>query len=115
MRFYLDEDLSPRVAEALRGRGFDAVSAHETGQARASDHEQLKFASSQRRCLVTKNREDFVRLSHAATENDEPHAGIIICPPSVTGAEIGFIAQQLIGIAHRYPGGLGDYDVIYLR
>lgn len=115
MKFYLDEDLSPRIAAALRRQGIDAVSTHEPGKARTSDHQQLRFAATERRCLVTRNREDFVRLSREAFENDEPHAGIIICPRSVTGAEIGVITQRLMRIAQRYPEGLGDYDVIYLR
>jgi hypothetical protein len=30
VNFYLDEDISPKVAEILRKRGIDAVSAHES-------------------------------------------------------------------------------------
>lgn len=37
MRFYLNEDLSPKVAELARDRGVDAVSVHEIGAAGLSD------------------------------------------------------------------------------
>jgi hypothetical protein len=42
------------------------------------------------------------------------HAGIILCPPSVRGDEIGMSAAALFRIARRYPGGLGSYDVTFL-
>jgi len=32
VKFYLDADLSPRIAEVLRRRGFDAISALEKGR-----------------------------------------------------------------------------------
>ena len=114
MRFYADEDLSPRIAEALRRHSIDAVSAHEVGNVEVSDKEQLAFAAAHRRCFVTRNGEDFIRLAREAIGNNKPHAGIAICPPSSTGAEIGPIARALIRIAERYPRGLGEYDVVYL-
>jgi predicted nuclease of predicted toxin-antitoxin system len=40
MKFRLDEDISPRVAEIPRKRGVDAVSAHDIGKAEASDEDQ---------------------------------------------------------------------------
>ncbi|MBI3966692.1 MAG: DUF5615 family PIN-like protein [Chloroflexi bacterium] len=61
LAFLLDEDLSFRVAEGLRQRGVDAVSVHEIGRAnrRIPDEEQLTYATTQGRAIVTYNRADF--------------------------------------------------------
>ena len=48
MKFYTDEDISPKVAEILRKRGIDAVSAHDIGMAGASDEDQLAEAVSRK-------------------------------------------------------------------
>ena len=37
MKFYLDEDLSPKIADMLRKDGVDCISAHETEMMQASD------------------------------------------------------------------------------
>ena len=58
VKFYLDEDLSPRIAEILRKTGLDAVSAHEIEMREASDQKQLEFAAHDKRCLVTRNRNE---------------------------------------------------------
>ena len=83
MKFYLDEDLTPVVAVALRRRGGDAVSAHGVGQIGLSDADQLAFAASQGRCLVSANAGDFRRLGDGAIEQSRPHAGIVLCPPRI--------------------------------
>jgi predicted nuclease of predicted toxin-antitoxin system len=114
VKLYLDEDLSPAVAETLRRRGVDALAAGEAGNHGRDDAAQLATAARARRCLVTRNRDDFVRLSREAIRDGAAHAGIILCPPSVRGDEIGMIAAVLFRIARRYPGGLGSYDVIFL-
>ena len=114
MKFYLDEDLTPIIAVALRKRRVDAVSAHELGQIGLSDAEQLSFAAGQGRCLVSANARDFRRLGRDAIEQGRPHAGIVLCPPRIHGLDVGAIVKALAEIAERYPAGLGEYDVLYL-
>jgi len=45
MKFYLDEDLSQKIAERLRAQGIDAVSTHEAQAEGFSDAQQLEKAS----------------------------------------------------------------------
>lgn len=114
MKFYLDEDLPPDIAELLRKQGVDAVSAHEAGNAQRPDQEQLAFAAQEERAIVTRDARHFIVLSQEAIRRQTPHAGIIICPPSMRESEISAIADALIRVATRYPEGLGEYDVVYL-
>lgn len=63
MKLYLDEDLSPRLAAALRKRGHDVVSSHEVGNNGLPDEAQLDYAAIQGRHLVTYNRRDYLVLA----------------------------------------------------
>lgn len=114
MKFYLDEDLAPKIAVALRKKGVDAISAHEAGNIQLSDPEQLAYAGREGRCLVTRNARHFLVLAQDAIQCQAPHAGILLCSPRFTGAEIRIIIGQLSRVARRYPNGLGSYDIFYL-
>jgi predicted nuclease of predicted toxin-antitoxin system len=114
VKFYLDEDLAPAIAVALRKQGVDALSAHEVGRIGLGDAEQLAFASNQRRCLVSANARDFARLGRDAIGQGRRHAGIVLCPPRIHTQNVGIVVKALQGIAKRYPAGLGEYDVVYL-
>jgi predicted nuclease of predicted toxin-antitoxin system len=114
VKFYLDEDLAPQVAERLRKMGLDAVSALEVGNAELTDRDQLRFAAQQGRCLVTRNARHFVVLAQVAIRDQDPHAGIVLCAPSIRAFEIGKIALALARLARRFPDALGPYDVVYL-
>ena len=88
MKFYLDEDLSPQIAVLLRNQGLDCISAHESGMLGASDLEQLTFASNHKRCLVTKNRDDFIRLTVQFFNDNLPHFGLLIIPSTIPGDKL---------------------------
>jgi uncharacterized protein with PIN domain len=62
IRLYLDENLNPKIAEQLRRRGVDAVSARELGALGHADIDHLKRATEMNRVLVTADQ-DFLRLA----------------------------------------------------
>lgn len=77
-KLHLDEHLSPRLSTQLRRYGFDVVCSHEVGLLSKSDEEQIAFAVSENRAIVTANFRDFVFLhEHYATMN-EAHWGIVL-------------------------------------
>jgi len=76
--FYLDADMSPRIAAIGRDLGLDVVSAHAVGMAEADDADQLRRAAGEGRILVTRNRDDFIRLTLEAYHERRPHAGLVL-------------------------------------
>ena len=56
---YLDEDVHILVGDLLTRRGFRAITARDADQLGKSDAEQLAFATSQGRAILTHNRRDF--------------------------------------------------------
>ena len=77
-RFYTNENFPLQVVRELRDLGHDVVTSLEAGQAnrRIPDDEVLRFATSQKRALLTQNRRDFLRLHNAGVFD---HAGIVLC------------------------------------
>ena len=114
MKFYLDEDLSPKISELLRKNGIDALSAHEVGMTGASDREQLEFAARKKRCLVTRNRDDFIHLSAQFFNDHLPHSGVIIVPHTVPGDRFSLIARLLTKFAHHHSSEIESYMVSFL-
>lgn len=75
---YLDEDVDVLIAELLRSYGFDAITVREANQLHLSDREQLEYAISQERALLTHNRLDFESLAQEYYETGQNHYGIIL-------------------------------------
>lgn len=69
---YLDENLSPKIAEQLKLRGIDAVSVRDIGRLGDSDESHLERATQLDRVLVTCDV-DFLRLASDGVH----HAGIV--------------------------------------
>lgn len=78
LKLHLNEHLSPRLAEQLRKYGFDVTSTLELSMVEADDDEQLAYAASDQRAMVTFNHKDFaVRHERYLAEGKE-HWGIIL-------------------------------------
>jgi hypothetical protein len=115
MKYYLDEDQSPKIARILRKNGIDASSCHEVGMVGASDLEQLEFAARERRCLVTRNRDDFIKLTLQFFNDHRPHYGVLIVPYTIPGDQFARMACLLKAFASRHPSGLESYSVDFLH
>jgi predicted nuclease of predicted toxin-antitoxin system len=74
LRFHLDESVDPAMADGLRRRGVDVTTSQERGLLEATDDEQLAFAMTEGRVLVTHD-EDFLRRARAGAK----HPGIAYC------------------------------------
>ena len=113
MRLYLDENLSPAIAEILREARVDAVSAHEVGNIQRDDRAQLNYATQERRAIITANIGDFVELAREAVATNSGHAGIILVPASFRGDEFQAIVDAILVVLEQYPTGLADL-VVYI-
>ena len=78
IELYLDEDVSVLVADLVRARGFAAITAREAAQLHANDADQLAYAVSQSKTLLTHNRADFEALAQTYLATGQTHYGIII-------------------------------------
>lgn len=78
LKFLLDEDTPSKCAVALRKRGIDAIHIIEVNHQGLSDEEQLDFAISEERCIVTFNIAHFVNLFEECLKIQKEHYGIII-------------------------------------
>jgi hypothetical protein len=116
MRFYLDEDQSDLVADiAHRQFGLDVTSAHRVGTKGTPDSAQLAYAAVERRCIVTRNGDDFPRLTVRFLLEGLPHAGVLIVPTSWPQRGWMRIARALAYYHSLYPGDAPPYLVDYLH
>lgn len=79
IKFYPDEHIHSAVAGGLRRRGVDVLTVQEAGRSGFSDREQLAFALTEQRVMVTMDS-DFLTLA----VEDISHAGIGYANPRTT-------------------------------
>ncbi len=115
MRFLLDEDVNPAVSKAGQGRGLNIVSVHEIDRRGFGDREQLEFAASQDRILVTRNRDDFIRLTVSTYQAGEKHPGVVIIPYSLPNKEPGRIARALRKFEEQHGQTETEYGIFFLQ
>jgi predicted nuclease of predicted toxin-antitoxin system len=110
IELYLDEDVDVLIAQLLRARGFVVVTTQETGQLRNNDAEQLAYAVSQHKTLLTHNRVDFEALVQTYFAAGQPHDGIIVAvrrPPQE-------IARRLLRILNSVTAEEMQNQVRYI-
>ena len=79
----------------MRERGYDVLSAHEAGNADASDSEQMAFAANQGRALLTCNAGDFTVIFEDYWYTDREHGGVIVSEQLELGEMIRRVARLL--------------------
>lgn len=102
IHLYLDEDVNVLVADLLKARGFDAITAR--------DAEQLAYAISQARALVTHNRTDFEELVQAYFASEQMHYGVIFAVRRLPQE----IAQRLLAILNQVTADEMQSQVRYI-
>ena len=78
IHLYFDEDVSAGIVDNLRTRGFDVLSSRDADTLGKPDNEQMFYAVSLSRAIVTHNRADFETQHRKFLENGLKHFGVII-------------------------------------
>jgi len=78
VRVYLDEDVSVLIAELLRARGVDAITARDLSMLGKSDEEHFQKSVELERIILTHNRVDFENLYTSFIEEGRDHEGVIV-------------------------------------
>ncbi|MFQ6115426.1 MAG: DUF5615 family PIN-like protein [bacterium] len=78
IKLYTNENISWRLAEQLRQAGYDVTSSYEMGRNGSPDPDQLDYAASQGRAILSFNVRDFIQLDKEWKYQGKSHAGIIV-------------------------------------
>jgi uncharacterized protein DUF5615 len=79
VRLYFDEDtMDGDVVSALRVRGVDTMTAHDSALINSSDERQLEYAAANERVLYSFNVSDYMALHVAYMSAGKHHAGLIL-------------------------------------
>ena len=90
---------------------MDCLSTNEAANQGRSDGEQLAFATSQGRAILTFNVKDFVRLARAYADSGQHHGGIIVSD------HLPFreLLRRILVLLQRYPQGDFTDTVLWLQ
>ena len=76
IKIYTNESVKVAIAEGLRRRGVDALSARDVGNLGLSDEEQLTFARDNKTAIFTHDV-DFLKIAYKWGQEGKTHYGII--------------------------------------
>ena len=82
-KFYADENIRIQMVQEMRAKGLDVQTSPEANNDGITDPEQLDYATSQNRIILTDNRRDFIKLHNEGKE----HAGIFSYKPQSLSIE----------------------------
>lgn len=94
---------------------LDVVSVHEVDRRGFGDRAQLEFAAMQNRVMVTRNRDDFIKLTVSSYQAGEKHPGVVIIPYSLPNKEPGRIARALKKWQKQHGETETQYGVFFLQ
>jgi predicted nuclease of predicted toxin-antitoxin system len=109
MRFFLDVNLAPSIAEWLRDNGHDAVHAVEQGMERKDDAELLAMATAEGRVLLTRDL-DFAEIAARAADGRSRIA--IFRTASARPVRLVPRLRSVIAVIEEQPRGSGFVLVV---
>jgi len=115
MRSYLDENVPIDVLRIGRSLGLDIESSHEAGNDALTDPRQLDCAAAQGRCLITINRDDFIRLTNEFASTDRAHAGVLIISHGNSQHAPRRVVEAIMRYVERRGSAPADYLCDFLR
>jgi len=98
LKLFLDEDVPEAIATALKLRGYDVTTVKEAGRKGMADIDQLKYASSEKRVLLSFNIADFYKIHSEFIRNGLNHSGIILSKQLSIGTIIKALLKLLSAI-----------------
>ena len=96
---YTDADVHGGLAAQICRRGFDAISAYEAGNAMLDDEDQLKYAASQRRAILTCNAKHFEPLFEGWWQAGRKPYGVIVSGPMLIGEMLRRVLRHLNAVS----------------
>ena len=105
MRFLLDENIHPGVAEAAWEQDVDVVSVLDLRARGRSDREQLELAADQERVFVTRNRADYLYWTREFYHAGRPHGGLLLLGGGLPNDQPEAIARTLARWARAHAYG----------
>jgi len=110
IRLYLDEDVPEAIAKALRLRGYDVTTVKEAGRKALTDIDQLNYASSENRVILTFNVADFIKIHIDYINKGLNHSGIILSKQ----LPIGVIVKALLRFLPDITPEKADNNIMWL-
>ena len=95
------------LADALRARGIDVLTARDANRRRLSDPEQLTFATESGRTIYTRNRRHFQALHTEYMRTGRSHGGIVVRPSYDLSVGTALRALLALNDAHT-PASMQD-------
>jgi predicted nuclease of predicted toxin-antitoxin system len=111
VKLYLDENVPEAIAAAIRLRGYDVTTVKDAERKAASDLDQLRYASLQKRVLFTFNVADFVKLHEEFLSSGRRHSGILLSKQ----LPVGIIVKRLLKLLSRLRADEIENNIIWLR
>lgn len=107
---YLDEDVDVLIADLIRAKGFDVVTTPQSGNTGSSDLQQIVFAVTQGRTLLTHNRVDFEKIHSEFMSRNQRHFGII----TAVRHKPHKLVQRLLTILNRITSEEMENQLLYI-
>ncbi|OHB75799.1 MAG: hypothetical protein A2Z34_07150 [Planctomycetes bacterium RBG_16_59_8] len=106
VKYLLDEQISPGVAEILARSGIDTIAVARSPYAGFDDRSLLSAAVAEGRLLVTYNIDDFTQLFGDCLKEGRPMAGIVFVDVrTIPTSDIRGLAGSLRTLAEKVARG----------